>query len=187
MAKDMLISGILGGMVMFIVMAVCRLFLPAVGNVELLAMPDQMPIHAQLKERIANPGTYVVPYLPPEKRSALFPDYLNEPIFTVTYKGYTHATVPGFASVGLLSFLLAPTVAAWLLSLASHKVQATYLRRVLFVSALGLFIAISADLMRSLTDELSFSQVAGNAIASVVTWMLIGLILAWRIKPASGS
>jgi len=183
MIKNIMISGILGGIVMFIVMAAFRLFLPALGNATLLAMPDQVPIHAQLKERITKPGTYVVPYLSPERRSALFPDYLNEPIFAVTYKGHTHSTVPGFASFGMLSFLLAPTAAAWLLSQTSERILATYLRRVLFVSALGLFIAVSADLMRSLTDELPLAFVAGRATYSVVTWVLIGLILAWRIKP----
>ncbi len=185
MTKNLLISGVLGGVVMFIVMAASRLFLPAVGHAVFLVMPDQVPIHAQLKERITKSGTYVVPYLSPEKRSALFPDYMNEPVFAVTYRGYTHGTVPGFASVGMLSFVLAPMVAAWLLSQASERVLATYLRRVLFVSILGLFIAVSADLMSSLVDELPLASVAGKAVASVITWVLVGLFLAWRIKPQS--
>ena len=67
MTKNMLISGLLGGVVMFIVMVAFKLYLPAVGNTPLLAIPDQVPIHAQLKERIIKPGTYVVPYLPPDK------------------------------------------------------------------------------------------------------------------------
>ena len=123
------------------------------------------------------------PYLPPNEGNALFPDYLNEPIFAVTYKGYTHSTVPGFASVGVLSFLLAPMAAAWLLSQASDRVLATYFRRLLFVTALGLFIAVSSDLLRGLTDEQPFPAVAEMAIASVITWALVGLVVAWRIKP----
>ncbi len=134
--KNVLISGVLGGVVMFAVMAASRLFLPVVGNSGLRAMPDQVPIHAALKERIAEPGTYVCPYLPPEQRSGLFPDYLNEPIFAVTYRGYTHATVPRFRSVGMLAFLLAPMAAAWLLSWASDRVLATYSRRA-FCYSLG--------------------------------------------------
>lgn len=170
---------------MFIVMAVFRLFLPAVGHASLLVMPDQVPIHAQLKERITKPGTYVVPSLSPEKRSALFPDYLNEPIFAVIYKGYTHGSVPGFASVGILSFLLAPMVAAWRLSQVSERVLATYLRRVLFVSTLRPSIAVSADLMCSFTDDLPLASVAGKAVFSMITRVLIGLVLAWKIKPQS--
>lgn len=76
-------------------------------------------------------------------------------------------------------------VAAWLLSQASDRVLATHLRRVLFVSILGLFIAVTADLLSSLTDELPFASVAGKGVASVITWVLIGFVLVWRIKPRS--
>jgi hypothetical protein len=184
--KDILISGVLGGIVMFMVMVAFRLFLPAVGNSGFRTMPDQVQIHAALKGRIAEPGTYVCPYLPPNETSALFPDYLNEPVFAVTYRGYTHATVPGFASVGILSFLLAPLAAAWLLSQASDRVLATYFRRVVYVAALGLFVAVSADLMRALTEEQPFTAVAGMAAVSVITWAFVGLALAWRIRPTMG-
>lgn len=183
MTKNILISGVLGGVVIFAVMVAFRLFLPAVGNSELLAMPDQVPMQAALKGRITKPGTYICPYLPPDQRSGLFPDYLNEPIFAVTYGGYTHATVPGFKSAGMLAFLLAPMAAAWLLSQASDRVLATYSRRVLFVTALGLFIALGADLLRSLTNEQPFRTAAEMALGSLVTWALVGLVLGWRIKP----
>ena len=168
---------------MFLAMAAGRIFLPDLGNAELRTMPDQVPIHQALKQRITEPGTYVCPYLAPNERAAVFPNYLNEPIFAVNYKGYTHATVPGFASVGVLSFLLAPMAAAWLLSQASQRVLATYFRRLLFVTALGLFIAVSSDLLRGLTDEQPFPAVAEMAAVSVITWALVGLVVAWRINP----
>ena len=172
---------------MFLTMAAGRIFLPGFGNAGFRTMPDQVQIHAALKQRIIRPGTYVCPYLPPNERSALFPDYLNEPIFAVTYKGYTHATVPGFASLGILSFLLAPMAAAWLLLQASERVLATYFRRVFFVTALGLFVAVSSDLLRSLTDEQPFSAVAEMAAVSVITWGFVGLVVAWRIKPKTAA
>lgn len=188
MTKDILISGVLGGMVMFAVMAACRLLLPGVGNSGFRTMPDQAPIHAALKERIREPGRYVCPYLGPDDASAVFPDYLNEPIFEVTYKGHTHATVPGFASAGMFAFLLGPMAAAWLLSQASTRVLASYFRRVVYVATLGLFLAVAADLLRALTDELPLTTVAGMAGVSVISWVLVGLVLAWRIKPeASGA
>ncbi len=183
MARNILISGILGGVVMFVVMAAFRIFLPGVGYPVLRAIPGQVQIHAALKERITEPGTYVCPYLPTNEQRALFPDYLNEPVFAITYRGYTHATVPGFASVGILAFLFAPMTASWLLSQASTRVLATYSRRVLYVASLGLFVAISADLLRGLTEEQTFSTVAAKALVSLITWALVGLVLAWGIKP----
>ncbi len=185
MFKNILLSGILGGVVMFVVFTAVRILLPSVGYPVLQALPGQVPIHAQLKEQITKPGTYVCPYMTPEEAKAFFPDYWNEPVFVVTYRGGSHSTVPGFASLGMLAFLLAPLAAAWLLSQASDKVLATYLRRVLFVGILGILVLVTADLMRSLTDELPFALVAGRALVSVITWVLIGIVLAWRIKPVS--
>jgi len=187
--KEILISGILGGLVMFAVVVACRLFLPGVVDSGFRTMPDQVPIHSALKERITEPGTYVCPYLRADEQIALFSDYLNEPVFVVTYKGYTHATVPGFASAGMFAFLLGPMAAAWLLSQASDRVLATYFGRVTYVATLGLFLAVSADLLRALIDEQPFMAVAGTAGVSVITWALVGLVLAWRIKPktAGGS
>ncbi len=186
MAKRIVIWGVLGGIVMFAVMLVCRLFLPGLGHQEFRILPGQVPIHAALKERITEPGTYICPYLPPEERNALFPNYLNEPIFAVTYRGYTHGTVPGFASPGILSFLLAPIAAAWLLSQASARVLATYARRAIFVGTLGVFVALAADLPQTLTTELPFADVAGMAIIGLITWAAVGLVLACGIKPISG-
>ncbi len=187
MAKEILISGFLGGVVVFLVLAACRIFLPGVARTELQPMPGQELVHAVLKAQITKPGVYICPYLPPDRRSGPYPDYLNEPIFAVTYRGTTHATVPGFVSVGVLSFLLAPMVAAWLLSQASTKVMATYSRRVIFVVTLGLFVAFSSDLLRAMIDELPFSVVVGMMGVSMITWTLAGLILAWRIKPMPAS
>ncbi len=186
MAKKIVIWGAMGGIVMFAVMLVCRLFLPGLGREGFRTMPGQVSIHAALKERITEPGTYICPYLPPEGRSALFPDYLNEPVFAVTYRGYTHGTVPGFASPGVLSFLLAPMAAAWLLSQASVRVLATYARRAIFVGTLGLFVALATDLLRILTEELPFREAAGMAMISLITWASVGLVLAWGIRPISG-
>jgi hypothetical protein len=182
MAKNILISGFLGGAVMFAVMLACRLFLPGLVSTEFRSMPNQVPIQAALKERITEPGTYVSPYLPPDKRDALFPDYLNEPVFIIRYTGYTHGTVPGFFSAGMLAFLLGPMAAAWLLAQASERVLAAYSRRVLFVAALGAFYAVSGDLLRTLSEEQPFRAVAGMMAISVTTWALVGLVLAWRIK-----
>ncbi len=183
MTKNVLIAGILGGIVMFVVMVAGRIFLPGVGYAELRPMPGQVQLQAALKERITEPGTYVCPYLRDDRRSDAFPDYLNEPVFVVTYRGYTHATVPGFVSAGMLSFLLAPMAAAWLLAQASNRVLGAYLRKAAYVATLGLFLVVSGDLLRVLTDNLPVSQAMGKALISLVTWTLVGLVLAWKVKP----
>ena len=183
MSKDIVTAGILGGVVMFVCLAAGRIFLPDFDNSGFRMLPDQVPMQAALKERIKTPGTYVCPYLPPNQDTALFPDYWKEPVFTITYTGYTHSTVPGFGSIGVFSFLLAPLAAGWLLSQASDRVLATFSRRWIFVTTLGLFVAVSSDLLRALTDEQKLPAVAVAVLGTVITWLLIGLVLAWRIRP----
>jgi hypothetical protein len=189
MKKRIAISAVLGGLVIFAEMAAFRVFLPGVGSSPLRTLPDQVRIHRALKAVITQPGTYICPYLPMEERSAIFPDYLNEPVFAVIYRGHTHSTVPGFASFGILHFLLAPLVAACLLSQASARILKSYARRVVFMTALGLFIAVSADLPRMLTDELPLHIAVEMAVISLITWAGAGAVLAWIIKPvqAAGS
>ena len=184
MNKNIFISGVLGGVVMFVAMSAGRFFLQGIGYSGFRTMPDQVQIHAALKERITEPGTYVCPYMLPGESNSFFPDYLNQPIFEVTYKGYTHATVPGFASAGMLAFLLAPIVAAWLLSQASERVMASYFRRAVYVAILGLFVAVSADLVRALAEDQPLLAVMATALVSMATWAAVGLVLAWKIKPA---
>jgi hypothetical protein len=48
----------------------------------------------------------------------------------------------------LVLFLLAPLLAAWLLSQASDRILAAYPRKVLFFSALGLLLALVCDVPR---------------------------------------
>jgi hypothetical protein len=168
---------------MLAVMMASRMFFPGLGGSKFKTMPNQVQIHAALKRSITQPGTYVCPYLPLEERGPLFPDYLNEPIFAVTYRGHTHSTVPGFASVGMLSFLLAPMAAAWLLAHASDRIRAAYSRRLIFVAMLGFFVVAAADLLSALTEEQPFAEVAGKAFVSLITWASVGLVLAWKIRP----
>jgi len=54
---------------------------------------------------------------------------------------------------------------------------------VVYVAALGMFVAFSSDLLRTLSEERPFSEVAGMSFVSLMTWALVGLVLASRIKP----
>ena len=182
MVKDILISGVLGGIVMFLGLAGSLLIPGAMGHETIRPVPDQAEIHAALKERITEPGTYAVPYLRPEEASS-FETYGDEPLYEIRYKGYTHNTVPGFKNPGVLAFLLAPMIATWLLSRASSSVLSRYSRRVLFVTVLGLFLAVGGDWVRALADETPVSGLAASTFASIVTWLLVGLVVAWRIRP----
>jgi hypothetical protein len=122
-------------------------------------VPHQAALHAALKARI------------------------TEPVYAITYKGYTHSTVPGFRNLGVLSILFAPVLAAWLLTKTSESVLKRYATRVLFVMMLGLFVAMAGDWPRAVADEQQASSLLLTTANTIVTWLLAGLAIAWRIRP----
>jgi hypothetical protein len=80
-------------------------------------------------------------------------------------------------------FVIASTVAAWMLSLASARTIASYPRKVLFFAAIGLLLAVFGDLMSFGIDSYSLNDALMLAGHDILAWTLVGLVVAWRIKP----
>ena len=182
MTKRIIVAGLLGAVVMgvwvMLSFAVLR-----VGGQSIRPVPDQAALHAALKSRITEPGTYACLYISSEGEAAQFPNYRDEPLYAITYKGYTHNTVPGFRNLGVLSLLLAPMLAAWLLTKASDSVLRRFVTRALFVTTLGVFVAMAGDWPRAVADEQQASGLLLTTANTIVTWLLAGLAIAWRIQP----
>ncbi len=182
MKKNVLISGLLGGIVIFIWLIISNGILPFKHNIALKTFPGQKAVHETLKKEVTEPGIYVVPYLPPENRSE-FPDYDNEPIYQITFRGETHSTVQGLFAFPVLMIFFAPVLAAWMLSVSSDRILQKYSSRVLFVSVLGLFLAVFSDILQISTGNLTTEYQVFSAVNNVITWILAGLVIAWKIKP----
>jgi len=180
--KRIIVAGVLGTVVM-IVWVMFSFAVLRIGGKSIKPVPDQAELHAALKSRITQPGTYACLYVSSEQEMAQFPNYLNEPVYAITYKGYTHSTVPGFRNLGVLSILFAPVLAAWLLTRTSESVLKRYAIRVLFVMMLGLFVAMAGDWPRAVADEQQASSLLLTTANTIVTWLLAGLAIAWRIRP----
>lgn len=183
MKKQIITSGILGGIVMFIWLTFSLTVLRLGTNPAPRPLPDQAEVHAALKKRITDVGVYACLYVSSEKEANQFPNYRDEPLYVITYDGYTHNTVPGFRSLGVLAFLFAPVVAAWLLSRASDSILARYSRRVFFVAGLGLFLAVGGDWLRALSGGQPTTRLLFATLNSLITWLLVGLVIAWQVKP----
>jgi hypothetical protein len=132
-----------------------------------------------LKEHVVDPGRYVVnPELTAERR---FPG--GEPVFSILYGGVGHESAGRLALVGLVVFFLAPLIAAWLLSHAAQPVLFSYPRKVLFFVAIGLLFAIYTDLSAFGIGGYPMGDALVLAASHVVSWTLVGCIVAWRIRP----
>jgi len=177
MKKEILLSGLLGGIVIFVWLIISTGPLQISGN-RAHPIPNDKEIHTLLKERITEPGIYFLPDHPDENRDE-YPDYENEPLFSIIYGGRTPGTFLGQLFFELFCIFAAPVIAAWMLSVTSERILAKYSRRVLFVAVLGLFLAVFGDVF----SEKPMDNILLSSINSLITWALVGLVIAWRIKP----
>ena len=184
MKKDVLIAGLLGGAVMFVWLLVSNAMIPMKSGMIHKIAPNQLEIHKVLRENIKETGTYSCPYLSPDEEG-LLPDYRNQPIYSITYSGITHGdpvSIP--MPIPVLIVFIVPLIAAWMLSVTSSRIQARYSRRVLFVVLIGLIIALFDDIMQMSFGPQLKEYLAFLAVNNFITWILAGLVIAWRIKPA---
>ena len=178
MKMQILVSGLLGGIVIFVWLVISTGPLPVNGDIQ-EQIPNDLEIHTLLKERIKETGMYFVPGHPEEGAEDTYPDYGNEPIFSIINGGRTPNTFMGQFIYELVCIFAAPMIAAWLLSMASDKVLAKYSKRVLFVLTIGLFLAVYGDVR----SEKSMDRIFLSSINNLISWFLVGLVVAWRIRP----
>jgi hypothetical protein len=86
----------------------------------------------------------------------------------------------------LVVLLLAPMIGAWMLSVTSRQIISSYPRKVLFFAVIGLLFAVFSDLMNFGIDGYSLNDALILAVHDIIVWTLVGLVVAWRIKPEPG-
>ena len=188
MKKRVLFAGLSGGFVMLTWLFVTNAVLPFKSNLIHRALPlqGQLDVHEALKENITEPGTYSIPYLSREEEDR-FPDYRSQPVFTVIFQEYSHGEGSGGVisslPVVLLAVFLPPLLAAWMLSMASPAVLSRYLRRVLFVVAMGVIIALNDDVLQMSFGPQAKDYLSFLAINNLSAWTLTGLVIARKIRP----
>ncbi len=172
-------AGFLGGVVLVFWMIVVNGLLGFQARIDMKQIPTESVVYELLKENIVEPGRYVCnPALTAEHR---FPG--GEPVFSILYGGVGHEAAGRAMLIGLVMFILAPIIGAWMLSQTSEKVISSYPRKVLFFIGIGLLFAVFADLTRSGIGSYPIQDAVLLAISHVVVWTLVGLVVAWRIRP----
>jgi hypothetical protein len=180
MTRKVIIAGLFGAAVLIVWTFVVNGLFRFQASIDMRQIPGEAQVYEILKEHIADPGRYVVnPSLTAEGR---FPD--EEPVFSVLYGGMGHEAAGGHMLIGLIVFLLAPMVAAWMLSQTSERVMRSYSRKVLFFVGIGLLFATFGDLMKYGIGGYPARDVALLAAHKIVLWTVVGLVVAWRLKPS---
>jgi len=179
MPKNMIRAGLLGGVVLVAWTFVVNGLLGFQASIDMKSIETERQVYQVLKQHIVEPGRYIVnPALTSEQR---FPN--GEPVFSVLYGGVGHESAGRLMLVGLVGFFLAPLIASWLLSQTSAQVLSSYPRKVLFFVGIGLLLAIFSDLTNFGIGRYPVTDAVMLATNHVIAWTLVGLVVAWRIRP----
>jgi hypothetical protein len=179
MPKRVISAGLLGGVLLIVWTFVINVIFGFQARIDMKRISTERQVYEALKENIVDPGRYIFnPELTSEGRLLD-----GEPVFSVIYGGVGHESAGSLMLVELVLFFLAPIVGAWMLSQASERVMSSYPRKVLFFVAIGLLFAIFTDLNNFGIGRYPVKDAVVLAINHIVVWTLMGLVIAWRIKP----
>ncbi|MGB2965275.1 MAG: hypothetical protein WBB69_14940 [Anaerolineales bacterium] len=183
MVKKVVIAGLLGWVVLivwgFVVNGVFRFN----SRVNLNQIPDDRRVYQFLKETITEPGRYIIN--PELTASGLFPD--GDPVYSIHYSGLGHDAARELMLLQLAILLLIAMIAAWIMSLSSHRMLSSYPRKVLYFIAIGLLFSGFSFLTNFRIDRYPLTDALLLAIHDVSLWTILGLVLAWRITPEPAS
>jgi hypothetical protein len=183
MMKKAISAGVLGAVVLVVWTFVVNGVLGFQAGIDMKRIAAERQVYETLKEHIIDPGRYICnPELTSEGR---FPE--GEPVFSILYGGVGHESAGGLMLVGFVAFLFAPIIGSWLLSQTSERVLSSYPRKVLFFFAIGLLFAIFGDLRNFGIGGYPATDAMILAIYHIIVWTLVGLVVAWRLKPERAS
>ena len=181
MLKKVIIPSIWGGIVLFVWTILINGFLGFNSRMNMNRIQNETQVYEILKENIEEPGRYSVnPQITSERR---FPE--GEPVFSVLYGGLGHEAAGWIMLVQLPIFFLVPFIATLLLANFSDNLLKIYKRKVMFFTGIGVLIAFFKDLMNFGIGDYPFSDALIFAFHDILLWTIIGLVVAWRIRPAN--
>lgn len=182
MLKRVIVSGLLGGFVLFAWTFAANGLLGFRSNVDGKPIQNERQVYDCLTGNVVEPGRYICN--PELTSTGTFPG--EDPVYSIVYSGIGHDSAGRLMLIQLGLFFLAPLIGAWMLSRTSERVLASYRRKVLFFAAIGLLVAVSSLLTNYGIDSYPLTDALLLAAYDLVAWTLVGLVVAWRIQPEAG-
>ena len=178
--KRVLLGGIFAGLAVFIFSAIDHMALPT-GHMGLKTLPQEDVVLGAMRTAIPEPGLYFFPGMDLSKRmtaqeqKAWDAKYLAGPTGLLVYSpGGAPPMQPRQLSTELCSDILAAIIAAFVVSLT----QASFGRRVLVVTLLGLFAWLSVSVSYWTWYHFPPAYVVAEGIDQVGGWLCGGIVLA---------
>ena len=179
MRKKVILSGLLGAVVLVVWTFLVNGVFGFGSGIERRPITAEQNVHETLSASLIEPGRYIAN--PELTASGTFPE--GEPVFSIYYSGMGHESAGKVMLVQLAMFVIAPMVGAWMLSVSSPLILLSYRRRVLFFAAVGLLVAFYGGITNFGIDSYPPKDALMLALLDVITWTLVGLVVAWRMRP----
>ena len=179
MRRRVIISGLLGAVVLVVWTYLVNGILGFGSSIDRKSISAERQVHELLKASLSEPGRYIAnPELTP---AGTFAE--GEPVFSILHSGMGHESAGTVMLVQVAMFLIAPMIGAWMLSVSSPWMLSSYPRRVLFFAAMGLLVAFYGGITNFGIDSYPPRDALMLALLDVITWILVGLAVAWRMRP----
>ncbi|MBC8144217.1 MAG: hypothetical protein H7X80_01460, partial [bacterium] len=182
-----LISGSLLGAVVFFVWGFLFWAVLPLGTAAYKPVPNPDAVIAALNGSALESGTYMYPMAEDmsadgamEKVQAL---HDKGPLFEIRFhKAGVSMMDPMMMISGFIHFLISTLLAAMLLRYALPQLQ-SFKQRVLFFTLFGLASAVFIHLSGPIWFYYPWDRALIDVLYVVLGWTLVGLVMAWRIKP----
>lgn len=179
MRRRVIISGLLGAVVLVVWTFLINGILGFGSSIDRKSITTERKVHETLRASLVEPGRYIAN--PELTLAGTFPE--GEPVFSIHYSGMGHESAGAVMLVQVAIFVAAPMISAWLLSVSSPWILSSYPRRVFFLAAMGLLIALSGSIANFGIDSYAAKDALMLALLDITTWTVVGLVVAWRMRP----
>jgi hypothetical protein len=181
MDKKVIATGLIAGLVGLACTTIFQQLIPIRDQLVYKEAPNEEMVLEVLDINLPETGLYLLPgHSPPD---SLFRERYEEgPIFRIHSLrrgagGTPHVFIP------VLGLLMAPIIPSWYLWRICRDERPGFGSRVFRVGLFGVFLALWADLRMWGMELYPLNYALFLAATSVATWIIVGLVIAWRIKP----
>ena len=184
MNRKVITSGLLAGFAGVLWTVLTLGLVPVRDDMGWKEVPNEASVLEVLDANLPETGLYLVPgHSPPDSLFRARHD--DGPLFRVhSLRNGTEGPIR--ALISILALLLAPLIPAWFLFRLCQLGSPGFWARAGVVGLFGLFLALTGHIQlwgMELYPVLYALFLSANGIA---TWVVIGMVLAWRIKPDPG-
>jgi hypothetical protein len=182
MTRRVFVAGVLAGVLVFVWYFMVNGIFGFNSRLTMKRVAEEEVVYETLRDHVTTPGKYVINPQPTERG---FPP--DEPVFSVLYGGMGHEAAGKHVLASTPFFVILPLIAAWMLSKTSDRVLSSGPLKVTFVAAIGVLLAAWGHVRQFGIGGYPLSDSLLLGLHDVVLWTLIGLVLAWRIRPAAAA